>query len=69
MVSWQVALADRDAVIAAQTQQMEGTLVAAQVALADRDAVIAAQSQQIIMLSQQMAALNLRAHRAEAAAA
>ena len=69
IVAAQVALADRDAVIVVQTQQMESTIVAAQVALADRDAVIAAQSQQISMLSQQMAALNLRAHRAEAAAA
>ncbi len=41
----QVAIADRDAVIVAQTQQMEGTIVAAQVALADRDAIIAAQSE------------------------
>ena len=49
--------------------QIGGHITAAQVALADRDAIIAAQSEQTGMLSQQMAALNLRAHRAQAAAA
>ena len=43
----QAAIANREAVIAGQSQQMESTVAAAHVALAERDAVIAAQSQQI----------------------